>query len=248
MNKRKSLIIKIISLLAVLLLGLSAFTLTACADYDWFEEGDFEIGYSEKVNDAFAGAYIWRGHLGVDTDIVVPNTYNGAPVTALGGYCGLGVPTPFTIRFAGSDDFIKELFGDAEGTRIAISCGYYSNTQEEVLSDLKKELGTKYDTSKEFEFKEFTFNLHIGSNLQKIELISGEYVADRIKELKILANGQNEVITVCAFSFMITVDKENEYFYSDGLGRMYYKETDYLVENFLYHNREAFPENSLPLN
>ena len=243
---KKRFIIKITSLLAVLLSACSLFTLTACADYDWYEEGDFEIGYSEKVNDAFVGAYFWRGHLGEDMTIDLPNTYNGAPVTALGGYCGLGVPTPFTIYFEGTDDFIKELFGDTEGTRIAISCGYSSNTQEEVLSDLKKNLGKKYDTSKEFEFKDFVFNLRIGSNLQKIELVSGTYVSDRIKELKVLVNEENEVLTVCAFSFEITVDEENEYFYSDDLGRMYYKENNNLVENFLYHNRETFPEHSLP--
>ena len=248
MINRKRLITKIASLLAVLLLVCPVLTLTACADYDWYEEGDFEIGYSEKVNDAFVGEYVWRGHLGEDMDIVLPNTYNGAPVTALGGYCGLGVPTPFRIHFAGTDDFIKELFGDAEGNRLAINCDFYSNTQEEVYADLKAQLEPRYDTSKEFEFKDFTFNLHIGPNLQKIELISGEYVAGSIKELRILANEENEVITVCAFSFVITVDEGNEYFYSDDLGRMYYKENNNLVTCFLYHNREAFPENSLPLN
>ena len=105
-----------------------------------------------------------------------------------------------------------------------------------------------YDISKGFEIKDVVFNLYIGSNLQKIELISSENVSDRIKTLTFIVNDENEVLSVCAYSFVITVNEQNEYFYSDELGRMYYKENNNLVECFLYHNRDEFPASSLPLN
>lgn len=248
MIKRKRFITKIASLLAVLLMLCPLFTLTACAEYDWQKEGDFEIGYCEKINDAFLGEYYWRGHLGEDMDIVLPDTYNGASVTALGGYCGLGVPTPFTIHFVGTDDLKKELFGDAEGKWHDINREITGNTQDEVYAEVKAQLERYHDITKDFEIKDLVFNLHIGSNLQKIELIRGEYGSDIITELTFLDNEEDEVLSVYAFSFVVTVDEKNEYFYSDDLGRMYYKENNKLVDCFLYHNRESFPEYSLPQN
>mgnify|MGYP001027891442 CR=1 FL=1 len=246
---KKKLFVKILATLTALsLIFCTLFSLTACAEYDWQEQDNFEIGYCKKINDAFLGEYFWHGHIGEDMDIVLPDTYNSAPVTALGGYCGLGVPTPFQIHFIGTDDLEKELFGDVDGTWLYINCKINSNTQEEVIADVKAQLERYYDISKGFEIKDVVFNLYIGSNLQKIELISSENVSDRIKTLTFIVNDENEVLSVCAYSFVITVNEQNEYFYSDELGRMYYKENNNLVECFLYHNRDEFPASSLPLN
>ncbi|MDE7087211.1 MAG: PD-(D/E)XK nuclease family protein, partial [Clostridia bacterium] len=247
MIKRKHFIAKIISLLAVVLMFCSLCTLTACTTYDSFWEEDESIlfGYSEYKNEAYIGEYFWRGHIGEDMDIVIPNTSKGAPLTALGGYYGIGVPTPFEIHFVGTDDLKKELFGDVQGRWS--SDEITGNTQEEVHTDVKAELERYYEITNDFEIQDVVFNLHIGSNLQRIELISSTHVSDMIKEITFLMNDdESEVLSVRAFSFVITVDEENEYFYSDDLGRMYYKENNNLVDCFLYHNRETFPENSLP--
>lgn len=231
----------ITSFLAVLLIFCSLFTFVGCAEYDWCQEGDFEIGYCEKTNDAFLGTYVWRGHLGEDMDIVLPNTYNGAPITALGGYCGLGVPTPFGIYFAGTDDFDSELCGDSEASLWSFYCDYYVNTQAKVYANLKDRLERYYETAKDFEIVDLVFNLHIGSNLKEIVEIQD----NEMKCLILNETDENEVFTVYAFSFFITVDENNKYFYSDDLGRMYFKENNKLVKYFLYHNRESFPEHSL---
>ena len=248
MFKRKRFVKTLTLLLAFSLIFCSLFTLSACTTYDsyWEEDESILFGYSEYKNEAFIGEYFWRGHLGEDMDIVIPNTYKGAPLTALGGYYGTGVPTPFQIYFEGTDDLKKELFGDVDGKWSSIH-NKIGNTQDEVYADVKAELERYYEITNDFEVKDVVFNLHIGSNLQRIELISSIYVSDMIKEITFLMNDdESEVLSVCAFSFEITVDKENKYFYSDGLGRMYYKETNNLVDCFLYHNRETFPEHSLP--
>lgn len=247
MIKRKRFAKILTSLLAFSLIFCSLFTLSACTTYTsyWEEDGGILFGYSEYKNEAFIGDYFWRGHLGEDMDIVLPNTYKDAPVTALGGYHGTGVPTPFAIHFEGTDDLNKELFGDVDGKYHSINREIKGNTQDEIYSEVKAQLEYYHDITKDFEIKDVVFNLHIGSNLQKIELMRGEYTKDKTQELKFLENEEDELITVYAFCFEITVDKENKYFYSDELGRMYDKETNNLVQCFLYHNRNTFPEHSL---
>ena len=249
MFKRKRFVKILTSLLTFSLIFCSLFTLSACTTYDsyWEEDENILFGYSEYKNEAFIGEYFWRGHLEEDMDIVIPNTYKGAPLTALGGYHGIGVPTPFQIYFEGTDDLKKELFGDVDGKWSSIH-NKIGNTQEEVYADVKAELERYYEITNDFEIKDVVFNLHIGSNLQRIELIRGMYVSDMIKEVTCLMNDdESEVLAVRAFSFVITVDEQNEYFYSDDLGRMYNKEDNTLVNWFLYHSRDTFPEHSLPL-
>lgn len=234
----KNFIKKITSLLAVVTAFCLLSTLTACTTYSSELEGDWEIGYSEFKNDAFISEYMWRGHLGEDMDIVLPNTYNGAPVTTLGGYIGTGYPCPFTIDFFRESALRDELFGEDT------SCDYFNSgmnitTQEEVDACVKDYL-EKYDIS-ELEIEDIVFNLRIGSNLQKIE-----NVYDRpVKYFTYAKTEEDEVVTVYALSFEITVDEDNAYFYSDELGRMYYRENNRLVELFLYHNRDEFPQRSL---
>lgn len=84
--------------------------------------------------------------------------------------------------------------------------------------------------------------MRIGANLQKIEDVYGE----TFKDFLFTNNEEKEVSTVYAFSFEVTVDEKNTVFYSDDAGRMYYTETNKLVERFLYHNRDTIPERNLP--
>lgn len=244
----------ITSLLAIFLILCSLCTLTACEDfyysiftwetYDLFDEDGFSIAYSERFNDAWVYDFYWNGQVEQGIYIYVPNTYKGAPVTALGGY--RGGPHGFDICFYDQNDhtvdssLFKYLFGDKNYTF------YYgdfeTNTQNEVYDRMKTYLDEVYSFVKEIEIQDVVVNLQIGSNLQKLECIAGHV----LKNFYFIPDIANEVITVYAISFVITVDEQNEYFYSDDLGRMYHKETGELVTEFLYHNRETFPEGSLP--
>ena len=226
--------------LAILLILCSLCTLAACdSTYDMFVEEYFEMGYSEKLNKAFVANCYWGGQLDEDMDIFLPNTYKGAPVTALGGFTGTGYPNRFRIDFYSKSTLKQDLFGNA--THFATHyCELDINLQDEIEDNIESWL-LKYDITK-FEIKDVTFNLHIGSNLQEIKLIG----RTSLKEFLFILDEEKEVTTVFAFSFIIIVDEQNENFYSDELGRMYYKESGKLVNNFLYHNRDTFPEGSLP--
>ena len=239
MIKRKKFVKILTSLLAFSLMLCSLFTLAGCSLYDYGLEEYYMIGYSEFNKDAFIGQYCWHGKLGEDMDITLPDTYNGFPVTTLGGYVGTGSPCPFRIDFFEKSDLDNELFGELR--RSNTSCSFGTNTQEEVYDSVKSDL-EYLGIAKEFEIKDLVFNLHIGANLQKFEDVHGLTA----KYLSFADNEEEEIITVYAFSFIVTVDENNKYFYSDDLGRMYNKEDNTLVNWFLYHNRETFPEHSLP--
>lgn len=246
MTKRKHFAKILSALLALSLILCSLFTLTACTGYEGeLEKDDTKslcFGYNKRKNDAFISEYHWHGHLGEDMDIVLPNTYKGAPVTALGGYVGIGAPNPFMLDFFEESDLEKELFGEVDnihGDNVALDI----NTQDEVCDSVKADF-EYYHITKEFEVVDIVFNLHIGSNLQKIDI--GHWGG--VKHFVYANNEADENVTVYALSFVAIVDEQNEYFYSDDLGRMYYKENNKLVNYFLYHNRETFPERSLPQN
>lgn len=85
-----------VSVLHVLLIGLSGCT-------GFYGKNDGLSGcLSVRVSDwktrAFAAEYYWDGFTSAETlTIDIPDEYKGTPVTALGGYTGTGVPTPFTV-------------------------------------------------------------------------------------------------------------------------------------------------------
>lgn len=135
MMKRKRSIKRITSVLAASLIVCSLFTLTACTTYDYGDAEDYMIGYSEFNHDAFIGECFWRGNFGEDMEIVLPDEYNGFPVTRLGGYVGTGYPCPFRIDFFEKSDLDEKLFGDER--RSNSSCSLHANTQEEVYADKK---------------------------------------------------------------------------------------------------------------
>lgn len=85
-----------VSVLLVLLIGLSGCT-------GFYGKNDGLSGcLSVRVSDwktrAFVAEYYWDGFTSAETlTIDIPDEYKGTPVTALGGYIGTGVPTPFTV-------------------------------------------------------------------------------------------------------------------------------------------------------
>ena len=57
----------------------------------------FDLGYSERLGEAFFADYNWDG-TEQGKNIVLPEKYNGATITGLGGYTGRGYPSPFPMK------------------------------------------------------------------------------------------------------------------------------------------------------
>ena len=200
----------------VLILMLVVTILVSCDDdmhtYKMYNENDFEIAYSEKLQDAVIGV-IRLSDENENIDIVIPNTYKDAKVTSLGGLVGTSAGVNCRIDYKG-------------WMNSSISQDY--NTKHEIESYLNAS-----------EIKEIVLNFYIGSNLKKID---EDYSI--LKCYRIMENNQgNKVVEMVCFN--VIVDKDNETFYSDNLGRMYYKENNKLVTSLIYKNRDSFPENSL---
>lgn len=226
---------KVLISIFIAIIICSIFIFSACASspsYAVFEEGAFEMAFSEENNDAFAGTYHWSGQLD-DLDILVPNTFKGAPVTALGGVVASGAPMKYQRLLE-----FKINFGDE--TTSALNCWFSGNVNS---ADEVDEQISKFLTQNEIDdytIEEIVFNIHIGSNLQRLDK-SNSY---DFRYYSLISNDSEGKI-VRLYSFNLIVDEDNACFYSDELGRMYYKEDNKLVTLFLYHNRDTFPEGSL---
>ncbi len=222
MNNKTIRIVSMLVALAFLLLPLAS-----CDDYDVFCEDGFEIAYSSEKKNAAVGQYIWTGDMS-NTDIVIPNTYKDAPVTSL-GFADMmqGGGIHFAIEWypKGYDDVIN----------IDTKLIY----KDEINNYVKEELLKEYDSNCSVE--DVVLNIKIGSNLREIE--SG-YVR-RYTFYKCMILLDKDETKAYVVSYNVQVDPDNEYFYSDDLGRMYYKDNNKLVDFFLYHNRDSFPEHSL---
>ena len=214
---------RIISILFILTLLLS--TLVSCSDgYERYEENGFEIAYNAEKKDAVLGVYTWNGDIN-NMDIVIPNTYKDAAVTSLGGYVVNSRGIYFAIEGA-PQNFTSSFLIDKN----------LKNKND--IDNYVKERMEKEDVN--YTVEELVFNIKIGSNLKKIG-----YAHDaefHMGHIRILESGDAIAYIV---SFKIEVDPQNEYFYSDELGRMYSRENNKLVTTFLYHNRDSFPEHSL---
>ena len=221
--------------LAIVFILCSLLTFTACEDlyyaffpretYERYEEGNWEIAYSERFNDAVVGTYYWSGDFD-DMDIVIPDTYRGAPVTAWGG------PVLNT----------RGLQADIEWRNL--NSKWHSlylqklNTEEEIKEDITK----RFPSAKEIEIIDLTFNLYFGANLKEFEF---DQEFEPMKQLLFYWDGDEKAV-VYVQCFNVTVDEANPTYYSDELGRLFYKDTNKLVPYIIYHNRDDFPEGSLP--
>ncbi|MBR0159448.1 MAG: hypothetical protein IJM24_10270 [Clostridia bacterium] len=134
-----------VSVLLVLLIVLSGCT-------GFYGKNDGLSGcLSVRVSDwktrAFAAEYYWDGFTSAETlTIDIPDEYKGTPVTALGGYIGTGVPTPFTV--VPSTNSQLEL----------------DHADFVVLSQLEDDTVINYE--------EIYFTVNIGKNLNNIVLAS----------------------------------------------------------------------------
>lgn len=125
------------------------FMLCSCAYSKEVESGDFSIGYgsymlSNKFNIDGAGVcgYTWDGNE-ANTDIVIPDSYDGQKIKQLGGYFYRGVPSPFCID------------------------SYSAISDADSVSTIPYESAVEgYTKGEDIIYRDFT--LHIGKNIDKI--------------------------------------------------------------------------------
>ena len=217
--------------LLIFLLIMMVCFYAACEDtsYEIYREGSFDIAYSLKKNDAIVGTYYWNGDVN-DMDIIIPNTYKGAPVTSLGGLVISSRGVKFAIE---NENYV------AQDNKYSNYISYFSNSAQQVDDEIAHFLLQKEISN--FTVSEFVFNLKIGSNIKTIDDNWFELYYIRYYVYTLTDNTDVEL-----YSFFVSVDPANEFFYSDDLGRLYSKENNQLVTAFIYHNRDSFPKGSLP--
>ena len=198
-------------LISMLLAAMLCMSFVGCNDsyqYKIHAQDGFDIGYNTGTNDAYVATYHWDGDEN-NMRIAIPESYNGMPITALGGYHGLGVPDAFGIELP--DAYKNELSSEA-------NFWGWSN----VYTDFER-VETVY----------LNFNIHISKNLETITLSSlgyicyGKYFDGENYELKALA--------VLRYTF--TCDDENRIFYAKD-GKLYYKEDNTLVSHIYYYDHD----------
>lgn len=163
----------------------------------------FDLGYSERLGEAFFADYNWDG-TEQGKNIVLPEKYNGATITGLGGYTGRGYPSPFKIMF--SDETREKLCPKATQWSYANSTAYIKNCDVQYL----------------------TFQLHISKSIKKAQNLSmGGIILAEYEE-----NGEKKY-NVYVLTCYVTCDENNKVFYSND-GKLYFKEDDVLVEDIIY--------------
>ena len=87
---------------ALILSIVLAFLLTGCIDEVsmLYTEDAEKDGLTIVINKTAHCCFVGRFEYTDETEITVPDEYNGIPITILGGYFGRGVPSPFTISLA----------------------------------------------------------------------------------------------------------------------------------------------------
>ena len=144
---------------AAAILVLLLICLSGCTGFygknDGFS-GNLSIRVSDWKTRAFAAEYYWNGDTSEEAlTITIPDKFNGTEVTALGGYIGTGVPTPF--RIVPSTE--NKIFADEKHAEFVS----LSSIDETVC-----------------EQRTLTFTLNIGKNISKINnIVSGSRIAVR---------------------------------------------------------------------
>ncbi|MGN0814977.1 MAG: hypothetical protein ACI4MH_07080 [Candidatus Coproplasma sp.] len=115
------------------------------------DDGQYHFGVSNR--DAFLISYVWDGTEEGKT-LVIPDEFNGVPVTRLGGYTGRGCPCPFGI-------WLPEA---------------YSNDSDCDLSDDFFDNQETVDNwfPDGYEIIEITFTVVLGKNVQSLYYSNGD--------------------------------------------------------------------------
>ena len=168
--------------------------------------GDFDIGYSKMLNNAFLSSYNWDGS-DETKNIVIPEEYQDIPITALGGYYGRGVPCAFGVNL--SEVTQNDLCGEANQW-------FCSNIYEDIES-----VDTIY----------LNFNIHISKNIKQIT----EHTLDCFYEGTYFDGEDSYSKIIVVFLYHITCDEENNTFYAKD-GKLYLRKDDTPVTDILYYD------------
>ena len=155
--RKNGVLLRLVAAAAILVLLLVC--LSGCTGFygknDGFS-GHLSIRVSDWKTRAFAAEYYWNGDTSEEAlTITIPDEFNSAKVTALGGYIGTGVLSPF--RIVPSTD--NKRFADEEHAEFVSL-----NSVDETVCEQRT----------------LTFTLNIGKNISKISnIVSGSRIAVR---------------------------------------------------------------------
>jgi len=170
---------------------------------DSAEKDGFDIAINKTANCCFVGSYNCTEYT-ENSEITIPDDYNGIPIKRIGGYFGRGVPSPFYISLA---ELYMNTPDDSEYD--GIYCG-----------DINE-----FEISEEYTIKDVVFNLYIGKYIEVIEYVTMDKYYPHINEDGSITFYHSVVNVKCS--------DENKHFYSKD-GKLYDKETDKLISDFAY--------------
>ncbi len=182
-------------------------TLSSCTTYEDVVVIDgVSYYYSEFFKEAFVGDV--RYDKDGETDIVIPDMCNGHKVTSLGGYYGMGVPTPFVL----SVDVTELVSGASESTT-------YLLKEQDLYSD--------HFEDRKVIVEDIKVHITLPNSLEEVMLeCDCVYCTEMTDE-----NGQN---TVYVFRPVYYFEmEENDLFRTDE-GKLYDKTLGEYVQNITY--------------
>lgn len=190
-------------LLVSFLLCLSACDLDGVAYFYSYagEYNGFGIEVNKLANCCFVSGYTCTEYT-EGMEITIPDDYNGIPIKRVGGFSGIGAPSPFGID-------LSQLYMNApEGSEFDMIWRYPDD-----------ELSVAYT------IENVVFQLNIGKNIEEIDFVFMDDYYPHINE--------DGTVTFYHPVVYITCSEENTTFYSKD-GKLYYKSTNALVEDFAY--------------
>lgn len=190
-------------LLVSFLLCLSACDLDGVAYFYSYagEYNGFGIDVNKLSNCCFVSGYTCTEYT-EGMEITIPDDYNGIPIKRVGGFSGIGAPSPFRI------DLSQVYMNAPEGSEFDMIWRYPDD-----------ELSVAYT------IENVVFQLHIGKNIEEIDFVFMDDYYPHIDE--------DGTVTFYHPVVYITCSEENTTFYSKD-GKLYYKSTNALVEDFAY--------------
>ena len=198
-------------LIAVFLSIFICLTFSGCSllfDYQNDAIDNFDIGYSDVLNEAFVSSYNWDG-----TDetkkIVIPEEYDGIKINALGGYYGRGVPCAFGVDLP--DSYLNDLCDEVN---------------QWVCSDI-------YEDVESVDTIHLNFDLHISKNIEQIT----EHTLNCFYEGTYFDGEDYHSKIIVVLLYNITCDKGNKTFYAKD-GKLFYRQNDELVSDILYFDHK----------
>lgn len=222
----RTVVLSILGIIGVMLMFSSC---SVSFDQTGYHDG-LAIHYGELSGYAFAGEYEIEEPCREIT-INVPDSYEGHPVKQLGGYFGMGVPTPFGVYFSYQHFYHS----------------YYSFESDIIDISYNLPDESRWVSASDAVILPMTVTVNIGPNVSAIggPNAPGTAPASDSDDRPLRGTGlymsidcaDEKVFYIPAYYF--NCSEENTTFYSKN-GRLYFREDDRLVEYFAYWDGEVF--------